>query len=206
MKSFAAMVASVCLIAAFASHASPTESPSGENPMLTPNDIRMVAPALEKYTQGTLRRRGIGNVLVSPRVTAASSRFAVLITRNQTIEMPHYLNLALDSGVKPCEISEVITHLAFYSGWANAMSAVAVAQGRVFAARDQGGVSFLPRRRNLFRWTRRPRRNAHRAIEGDVRRRSARGLAVHDGRAVPRPMAPPGSGAAGSQSRHRQLR
>jgi 4-carboxymuconolactone decarboxylase len=36
------------------------------------------------------------------------------------------LNLALDNGVKPSEISEIITHLAFYSGWENAMLAVAI--------------------------------------------------------------------------------
>jgi 4-carboxymuconolactone decarboxylase len=42
--------------------------------------------------------------------------------------MSHYMNLALDNGVKPRELSEIITHLAFYSGWANAMSAVAVAK------------------------------------------------------------------------------
>ena len=54
---------------------------------------------------------------------------AALVARNQTIEMPRHFNLALDSGVKPGEISEIITHLAFYSGWANAMSAVAVAKG-----------------------------------------------------------------------------
>jgi alkylhydroperoxidase/carboxymuconolactone decarboxylase family protein YurZ len=30
--------------------------------------------------------------------------------------------------VKPAELSEIVTHLAFYSGWANAMSAVAVAK------------------------------------------------------------------------------
>lgn len=46
-------------------------------------------------------------------------------------------NLALENGVKPREISEVITHLAFYSGWANAMSAVAVARD-VFAAHHIG--------------------------------------------------------------------
>src|SRR5207244_11690248 len=45
-----------------------------------------------------------------------------------TIEMPYYFNLALDNGVKPREISEIITHLAFYTGWENAMSAVAVAK------------------------------------------------------------------------------
>ena len=54
--------------------------------------------------------------------------------RNQTVEMPFHLNLALDNGVTPAELSEIITHLAFYSGWANAMSAVAVAKD-VFAKR-----------------------------------------------------------------------
>ncbi len=52
----------------------------------------------------------------------------MLITRDQTVEMPYYVNLALDNGVKPSEISEIITHLAFYAGWANAMAAVAIAK------------------------------------------------------------------------------
>jgi len=38
---------------------------------------------------------------------------AALIARNQTTQMAYYLNLALDNGVKPSEISEIITHLAF---------------------------------------------------------------------------------------------
>ena len=41
---------------------------------------------------------------------------AALIARNQTVETPYHFNLALDNGVKPREISEIITHLAFYSG------------------------------------------------------------------------------------------
>jgi hypothetical protein len=40
----------------------------------------------------------------------------------------YYLNLALDIAVKPGEISEIITHLAFYSGWANAISAAKVSK------------------------------------------------------------------------------
>ena len=43
----------------------------------------------------------------------------------------------LDNGVKPREISGIITHLAFYSGWANAMAAAAVAKD-VFAERNIG--------------------------------------------------------------------
>jgi 4-carboxymuconolactone decarboxylase len=42
--------------------------------------------------------------------------------------MLHYFNIALDNEVKPSEISEIITHLAFYSGWPNALSAVAIAK------------------------------------------------------------------------------
>jgi 4-carboxymuconolactone decarboxylase len=57
-----------------------------------------------------------------------------LVARNQTVEMPRYVDLALDSGVRPAEISELITHLAYYSGWGNAISAVAAARD-VFAKR-----------------------------------------------------------------------
>ena len=95
----------------------------------------MVAPALEKYAQGPLadlwKRPGL-----TPRDRSIVT-IAALIARNQTIEMPYYFNLVLDNGVKPREISEIITHLAFYSGWENAMSAVAVAKD-VFADRKIG--------------------------------------------------------------------
>jgi 4-carboxymuconolactone decarboxylase len=95
----------------------------------------MVAPALEKYAQGPLaelwKRPGL-----TPRDRSMVT-VAALIARNQTIEMPYYFNLALDNGVKPREISEVITHLAFYSGWANATSAVTVAKD-VFSQRKIG--------------------------------------------------------------------
>ena len=48
--------------------------------------------------------------------------------------MQHYFEKALDSGVTPAELSEIITHLAFYSGWSNAFQAVEVLQG-IFAER-----------------------------------------------------------------------
>ena len=103
--------------------------------MQTVIDSRMVAPALEKYAHGPLvelwKRPGL-----TPRDRGMIT-IAALIARNQTIEMPYHFNLALDNGVKPREISEIITHLAFYSGWANAMSAVAVAKD-VFAERKIG--------------------------------------------------------------------
>jgi 4-carboxymuconolactone decarboxylase len=109
--------------------------------MQTVNDSKMVAPALEKYTQGPIaelwKRPGL-----TPRDRGIVT-IATLIARNQTIEMPYYFNLALDNGVKPREISEIITHLAFYSGWANAISAVAVAKD-VFANRKIGADQLPP--------------------------------------------------------------
>src|SRR5216117_4611093 len=96
----------------------------------------MVAPALEKYTQDRL----LGEVWKRPGLAPRDRSIvtlAALIARNQTIEMPHYVNVALDNGVKPAEISEIITHLAFYSGWANAMAAVVVTRD-VFAEHNIG--------------------------------------------------------------------
>ncbi|HEY5891956.1 MAG TPA: carboxymuconolactone decarboxylase family protein [Chthoniobacterales bacterium] len=109
---------------------------------LTFEDVRAVSPALERYTKGPLlgdlwKRPGL-----SPRDRSIVT-LAVLIARNQTIEMPYHFTLALENGVKPAEISEIITHLAFYSGWANAMSAVAVVKG-IFAERGIGANQLPP--------------------------------------------------------------
>jgi 4-carboxymuconolactone decarboxylase len=111
---------------------------AGEKIMPTPtlDDIRAVAPALERYTQDCLLGEVWKRPGLSPRDRSIVT-IAALIARNQTIEMPYYFNLALDDGVRPREISEIITHLAFYSGWSNAMAAVVVAKD-VFAARRIG--------------------------------------------------------------------
>ena len=99
-------------------------------------DLRAVAPALEKYGQSVV----IGDLWKRPGLPPRDRSIvtaAALIARNQTVELPYYLGLALDSGVKPSEISEIITHLAFYSGWANAVSAVQITKD-VFKARSIG--------------------------------------------------------------------
>jgi 4-carboxymuconolactone decarboxylase len=105
------------------------ESPARE-------DIQMVAPALDKYTQDRL----FGDVWKRPDLSLRDRSvvtLAALIARNQTSAFSNHLKLALDHGVQPAEISEIITHLAFYSGWANAMAAVAVTKD-VFAERNIG--------------------------------------------------------------------
>jgi alkylhydroperoxidase/carboxymuconolactone decarboxylase family protein YurZ len=89
-------------------------------------NFNTVSPALDKYAQGVL-----ADLWKRPGLTPSDRSIviiAALIARNQTIEMPRYFNSALDNGVKPRELSEIITHLAFYSGWGNAASAAAVAK------------------------------------------------------------------------------
>ena len=141
MKPIAVMIAALSLVTTSWAQGDHTKNGRKSKPMQTVNDSRMVAPALEKYAQGPVeelwKRPGL-----TPRDRSIVT-IAALIARNQTIEMPYYVNLALDNGVKPREISEIITHLAFYSGWANAMSAVAVAND-VFAKRGIGADQVPP--------------------------------------------------------------
>src|SRR5271156_1210498 len=104
-------------------------------------DVRAVSPALEYYTTGPLLDGLWKRPELSPRDRSIVT-VAAVIARIQTLEMPVHFALALDNGVKPAELSEIITHLAFYSGWANAMAAVAVAKD-IFAQREVG-VERLP--------------------------------------------------------------
>lgn len=103
---------------------------------LSQDDLALVSPAFARYTSETL----LGGLWKRPQLSARDRSIvtlSTLIARNQAIEMPFYLRLALDSGVKPAEISELITHLAFYSGWGNATAAAAAAK-RVYDERGIG--------------------------------------------------------------------
>src|SRR3712207_653451 len=136
MRHLAAALAALCLVASASARANPTETLPRPRPVLTLDDVRTVAPALEKHAQGTL----LGDLWKRPGLAPRDRgivTLAALIARDQTIELDHHLDLALDSGVQPREISEIVTHLAFYAGWANAISAVAVAKD-VFARRGVG--------------------------------------------------------------------
>lgn len=135
MKLLAATLISCALaMPAFAQNNQTASNP--DMAMITLSDVRLVSPAFAKYAQDPL----LGDLWKRPDLSPRDRSIvtlAALIVRNQTIEMPYYLNLALDNGVKPREVSEIVTHLAFYSGWADAMSAVAVAK-KIFAERGIG--------------------------------------------------------------------
>jgi 4-carboxymuconolactone decarboxylase len=57
-----------------------------------------------------------------------------LVTQCRVDQLEGHLWRALDNGVTKDEIIELITHLAFYTGWPNAGSSALVAK-RVFAER-----------------------------------------------------------------------
>lgn len=53
---------------------------------------------------------------------------AALVAMNRPDQLRFHLGYAVQNGVTKEELIEVITHLAFYSGWPNAMSAIMVAK------------------------------------------------------------------------------
>lgn len=53
---------------------------------------------------------------------------ATLVALYRTDQLRGHIRRALDNGVTKEEISEVITHMAFYSGWPTAANAVQVAK------------------------------------------------------------------------------
>ena len=102
-------------------------------PVPSQTDVVSVSPALAAYAEATL----LGEVWKRPGLSARDRSLitvAALIARNQTVELPYYFKRALDNGVRPSELSEIIFHLAFYSGWPNATAAVMVAKD-IFAER-----------------------------------------------------------------------
>jgi 4-carboxymuconolactone decarboxylase len=139
MRTLAATLFSLCLFAGAAAGQTPTE---GARSMPKPEDVRAVAPALEGYAQKFVH----GDLWKRPDLSRRDRSIvtiAALIARNQTVELPYYLAVALDSGVKPSEISEIITHLAFYTGWANAMDAIPAVRD-VFKSRNIGADQLPP--------------------------------------------------------------
>lgn len=90
-----------------------------------------VAPKLAELTDSVL----FGDVWERPGLAKRDRslvKISALIAMNRPDQLRSHLALARQNGVTETEIVEAITHLAFYAGWPNAVSAVAVAR-EVFA-------------------------------------------------------------------------
>ena len=89
-----------------------------------------IAPALAQYTDDVL----FGDVWERPGLSPRDRSLitvASLISLYRINELPFHLKKALENGVNREELIEVITHLAFYSGWPTANTALPIAE-RVF--------------------------------------------------------------------------
>ncbi|MGA2225152.1 MAG: carboxymuconolactone decarboxylase family protein [Syntrophobacteraceae bacterium] len=86
-----------------------------------------VAPKLAEITDDVL----FGDVWERPGLSKRDRSLitvATLVALNRTEQLPFHLGRALENGVTKEEIVESITHLAFYSGWPTAMSAIMLAK------------------------------------------------------------------------------
>lgn len=108
-------------------------------PRVAPEDMRWVAPELAGYTDEVLFDEVWSGSDLSPRDRSLIT-LSALIKGGHTGQMRGHLNRALDNGVEPAEIGSMITHLAFYAGWPNAVSALSevrqVMEARGFTAAD----------------------------------------------------------------------
>jgi len=85
------------------------------------------APKLVELTDDVL----FGDVWARPELSPRDRSLvtvAALIAGGNTEQLLGHLNRARENGLSETELVEVITHLAFYTGWPRAMSAIKVAR------------------------------------------------------------------------------
>ena len=86
-----------------------------------------VAPKLVDLTEQVL----FGDIWERPALSKRDRSVitvSALVAMNRTEQLPFHLRRALENGVTKDELVELITHLAFYSGWPTAMSAIMLAK------------------------------------------------------------------------------
>jgi 4-carboxymuconolactone decarboxylase len=91
-----------------------------------------IAPKLAELSDEVL----FGDVWERPGLSKRDRSLATcaaLIALGKTEQMNFHFPRAIDNGVRKDELVELITHMAFYAGWPNAMSAVSKAR-ELFAA------------------------------------------------------------------------
>jgi 4-carboxymuconolactone decarboxylase len=103
--------------------ASPTPKPPSRAQQLMGD----IAPKMAELTDNVL----FGDIWERPGLVKRDRSLvtvAALIAMNRPDQLRSHLALARTNGVKEEEIIEAITQLAFYAGWPNAISAIAVAR------------------------------------------------------------------------------
>ncbi|MCU1740602.1 MULTISPECIES: carboxymuconolactone decarboxylase family protein [unclassified Pseudomonas] len=129
MKLLASAFATLC----FSAMVDADQGMSRPDPKPSP-DVLEATPQLYNYTTELLFGEVWKREELAPRDRSLIT-LAALVSSGQSAQLSGHIKLGLDNGVKPSEISALITHLAFYSGWPNAMSAAIVAR-QIFTERQ----------------------------------------------------------------------
>ncbi len=79
------------------------------------------APGLVGFTDDVLFGQAWTRPELSPRDRSLVT-VAALTTAGNTEQLTYHLGLARENGVTVTELTEAITHLAFYAGWPRAMA------------------------------------------------------------------------------------
>lgn len=104
-------------------------------PSAAQKTIGDIAPKLAQLTDDVL----FGDVWERPQLSKRDRSLitcAALVATGKTEQMSFHLPRALENGVTQDELVEMITHLAFYAGWPNAMSAITKAK-EVFGTKQR---------------------------------------------------------------------
>jgi 4-carboxymuconolactone decarboxylase len=83
------------------------------------------APDLVHFTDDVLFGEAWPNEALSRRDRSLVT-VSALVALYRGNELPFHLKTALDNGLSVEELKQAITHLAFYAGWPNAMTAMNV--------------------------------------------------------------------------------
>ena len=102
-------------------------APMPQEPSAAQKLMGDIDPKLAELTDNVLFGEVWQRPGLSPRDRSLIT-VAALIALNRPEQLRSHIRLALRNGVTQDEIVEVITQMAFYSGWPNAVSAVAVAR------------------------------------------------------------------------------
>ena len=98
-----------------------------DKPSAAVEKIRTMAPKLVNLTDTVL----FGDVWERPGLSRRDRSLvtvAALVALYRGDQLRGHLQRALDNGVTKEEIVELITHLAFYSGWPTAMAGMSIAK------------------------------------------------------------------------------
>jgi 4-carboxymuconolactone decarboxylase len=104
-----------------------SDAAAGPRPRPSQNAIGDFAPKLAQVTDDVL----YGDIWERPELPKRDrslATVAALIALNRPDQLRSHLRIARQNGLTQEELIETITHLAFYAGWPNAVTAIGVAR------------------------------------------------------------------------------